>query len=71
MSSPRLALVEQAIDSLLVAIADDATQEYSYNGRMWKRAEFSSLLSTLYEIRAICQREDATRRGRVSVGSLQ
>lgn len=71
MSSPRLALVEQAIDALLVAIADDATQEYSYNGRMWKRAEFHSLLDSLHEMRAIYQREEASRRGRVSIGSLQ
>lgn len=71
MSSPRLALVEQTIDSLLLAIADGATQEYSYNGRMWKRAEFSSLLDSLHKMRSIYQREEATRRGRVSVGSLQ
>lgn len=66
-----LTQVNSAIESLLTAMADEATQEYSYNGRTWKRADFPTALDSLRRLRTELQTEVAqSSRSVVRVGRL-
>lgn len=71
-ASSLLEKVDAAIESLLDAMADEATQEYSYGGRTWKRAEFSSCLDTLFKRRDILSGQVSRQSGSsVRVGGLR
>lgn len=52
-----LAKVNAAISDLLDALTGDAVQEYTFNGRTYRRAHFSSALETLYKIRERLEHE--------------
>lgn len=71
-ASSLLTQTEAAIEALLTALASEATQEYSYQGRSWKRADFPRLLDSLYKTRETLKAEIArgTRR-RVRVGATR
>ena len=43
--------IEAAISDLLDALVGDAVQEYTFNGRTYRRANFSTCLDTLYRVR--------------------
>jgi len=65
-----LAKVDTAIEGLLDSLANDAMTEYQVNGRMFKRAEFDSLLTSLMSTRERLQRSIAAASGRVRVVKL-
>ena len=46
-----LSQIENAISNLLLAIDDDAVQEYTVRGRTYKRADFGKTLDTLLNAR--------------------
>lgn len=50
---------EAAIQGLLDALADEATQEYSHGSRSWKRADFPGALKALRELRKELREEVA------------
>lgn len=52
-----LTKVETAIENLLDAIDSDAVQEYTINGRSYRRADFAKVLDTLFERRNILRRQ--------------
>lgn len=49
--------IEAAISDLLDALLGDAVQEYTFNGRTYRRANFSTVLDTLYAQRTRLQLE--------------
>lgn len=66
-----LAQTDAAIESLLLAMADEATQEYSYNGRTWKRADFPGALTSLRLLRKELQSEVAqSSRRTIRLGQM-
>lgn len=56
-----LAKTDAAIEGLLNAMADDATQEYTVQGKTWKRADFAMCLGQLRLFRTELQKEAGLR----------
>lgn len=69
-SSLTLSQVESAISGILSAIAD-GVEEYQYNGRRVRRADYSTRLRELRALRNELIRESSYSRGGVSLGRLR
>ncbi len=51
--------IDTAIENLLDALDDDSVQEYSFGGRMYKRAEFGKTLDSLFKQRDMLSKQVA------------
>lgn len=66
-----LAKIDARIEGLLDALADEAMVEYKLdNGRTYRRAEFDSLLDTLFKHRERLKQQIAAGGNRVRVVKL-
>lgn len=58
-AAQHLTLVDAAIQGLLEALADEAVQEYTFQGRTYVRADFARTLEALYKRRDILSTQAA------------
>lgn len=68
----RLAEIEAIITKLEDALDDETTQEYTINGRAWKRVDFPKAIAMYEDLRQkYLQRNQAASGGRRVLGGMR